>query len=316
MGSGGVKMFAGMVFILACVAAHAALAVAAAQPPAMGPEIHTEDVARFFRIHDAAGGHPGAEQLQRDYLDPASDGLHRLAQLRNITGARIADSLEKHPEIYSEARRCMTVLPQVHERLEKAFHRLVDLYPQAQLKPATIVVGRGKPVGVADETGVMIGLEALCAITYLNPDVEERFVHVIAHEYSHVQQAIGAPAFYNNEKPTVLEASLIEGAAEFAAELTSGKVGYGYFATSTKGREREIEEAFVADQDKKDLSNWLYNATLEKPGDLGYWVGYRIVKSYYGRAADKRRAFRDIIGMSDAKAFLRRSGWHPGMRLP
>jgi hypothetical protein len=278
--------------------------------------IHTEDVTRFFEVHDAAGGHPGAEQLQHDYLDPGSDGLHRLAQLRNVTGARIADNLQKHPEIYSGARRCMDVLPQVRARLEKAFRRLVDLYPQARLMPATIVIGRGKPVGVADETGVMIGLEALCAITYLNPDVEERFVHVIAHEYSHVQQAISAPAFYNNEKPTVLEASLIEGAAEFAAELTSGKVGYGYFATSTKGHEREIEEAFVADQDKTDLSNWLYNATLEKPGDFGYWVGYRIVKSYYGRAADKRRAFRDIIGMDDAKAFLRRSGWHPGTRLP
>ena len=39
-------------------------------------------------------------------------------------------------------------------------------------------------------------------------------------------------------------------------------------------------------------------------GDLGYWVGYRIVKSYYQHAADKRRAIRDILEMSDPKAFL------------
>ena len=31
-------------------------------------EIHTEDVELFYKIYDAAGGHPTAEQLQRDYL--------------------------------------------------------------------------------------------------------------------------------------------------------------------------------------------------------------------------------------------------------
>ena len=30
----------------------------------------------------------------------------------------------------------------------------------------------------------MIGLEALCAVTWLEPDPEARFVHVIAHEYA------------------------------------------------------------------------------------------------------------------------------------
>jgi uncharacterized protein YjaZ len=59
-------------------------------------------------------------------------------------------------------------------------------------------------------------------------------------------------------------------------------------------RQEEIEAAFVSDENKTDLSNRLFNGTLEKPGDLGYWVGYRIVKSYYQHAADKRRAFRDI----------------------
>jgi uncharacterized protein YjaZ len=83
----------------------------------------------------------------------------------------------------------------------------------------------------------------------------------------------------------------------------------------TRGREAEIETAFVADEDKTDLSKWLYNGTLTKPGDLGYWVGYRIAKSYYQHATDKRHALRDILEMSDAKAFLARSGWRPGMTL-
>lgn len=84
----------------------------------------------------------------------------------------------------------------------------------------------------------------------------------------------------------------------------------------TKGREQEIESAFVPDVDKHDISKWLYNSTMEQPSDLGYWVGYRIVKAYYLRAADKKAAVREILQMRDPKAFLAKSGWTPGMALP
>jgi hypothetical protein len=48
--------------------------------------------------------------------------------------------------------------------------------------------------------------------------------------------------------------------------------------------------------------------------DLGYSVGYRIAKSYL-HAADKRRAFRDILELTDPKLFRVRSGWYPGISL-
>ena len=114
-------------------------------------------------------------------------------------------------------------------------------------------------------------------------------MHVIAHEFTHVQQS---PALANDdEHPTVLERRSSKAARNSCAELiSSGDVVTSPFRTSTKGHEKEIETAFAADEDKTDLSNWLNNSTLEKPGDLGYWVGYRIAKSYYQHAADKRRA--------------------------
>jgi hypothetical protein len=279
------------------------------------PAIHIEDVQRFYEIYDAAHGHPTASQLQHDYLDPGSPGLHRLAELRNVTGASMAKAMAAHPEIYVDAKRCMLVLPAARVRLQVALGDLARRYPKTKLAPVTIAVGRGKPVGVTDASGVMIGLEALCSINYFEPDVEDRLVHVLAHEYAHVQQAAQSPALFNDPKPTVLEESLIEGAAEFVGELISGSVANVRLTAMTRGREEEIETAFVADEDKTDLSKWLYNGTLTKPGDLGYWVGYRIAKSYYQHATDKRRALRDILEMSDAKAFLARSGWRPGMTL-
>jgi hypothetical protein len=299
----------------AAALASAALLGSAATPsdPAVQPVIRTDDVDRFFRIYDAAGGHPTAGQLQRDYLDAGSDGLHNLARIRNVTGTAIASALAKHPEIYSGARRCMVVLPRVRERVRAALLELRRLYPQARFPPVTIVVGRGKPVGVGSPvTGLQIGLEALCAVNWFNPNVEDRFVHTIAHEYAHVQQV---RALVDDEHPTVLEDALIEGGAEFTAELVSGDVGYSQQKFTTKGHEREIETAFVADENKTDLSRWFNNSTLEKQGDIGYWVGYRIVKSYYEHTADKRTALRDILRVTDPKAFLAKSGWYPGIQL-
>lgn len=279
------------------------------------PAIHIEDVASFYHLYDATGGHPTAGQLQQ-YLDHGSAGLHRLARLRHVTGESIAVAMAKRPDIYANAKRCMAVLPSGRRRVAAALHELGHLYPEARFPPVTIVVGRGKPVGVADDSGVMIGLEALCAVTWMEPDLEDRFVHVVVHEYAHVQQAIASPRLYDDEKPTVLEESLIEGAAEFIAELTSGSVSDTDLPAIVKGREKAIETEFTADEDETDLSKWLYNGTLTKPGDLGYWVGYRIVKSFYQHASDKRRALRDIIGMKDPKAFLAASGWYPGIKLP
>ena len=66
---------------------------------------------------------------------------------------------------------------------------------------------------------------------------------------------------------------------------------------------------------KSDLTRWLYNGTLTKPGDLGYWVGYRIVKSYYVHAIDKRRALREILGVKSAHEFIAESKWYPGIEL-
>jgi hypothetical protein len=276
------------------------------------PEIVTRDVDRFFALYDATGGHPSAAQLQT-YIDTGSPGLRHLAQARRVTGVRIAEAIAARPEIYVRARACAAILPRVRERLSAALGELVRLYPQARSPAVTITVGRGRPVAIGGPSdGVQVSLEALCAADQLNPDLEDRFVYVLAHEFVHVQQS---PQLSDPEMPTVLQASLGEGIAEFIGELISGGKAYGYLQGAVAGHETEIETRFLADRESTDLSAWLYNSTADHPGDLGYWVGYRIAKAYYRHAADKRRAVREMLETTDPEAFLAASGWHPGIAL-
>lgn len=48
-------------------------------------------------------------------------------------------------------------------------------------------------------------------------------------------------------------------------------------------------------------------SNAEWPPDLGYWIGYRIAKSYYDQAQDKQQAILDILALTDFEAFVRGS---------
>lgn len=276
------------------------------------PEIRIADVELFFRVYDAANGAPSAEVLQSDYLDAGSDGLRQFIPNRIISAAELAKAISKHRDTYERARTCAAELPDVRQRLAAALKKLGEIYPAAKFPPVTMLIGRGNTGGTPGKAGVLIGVETVCKADWMQADVGDRLVHLIAHEYAHVQQPIVERIENPNDGTlTVLQVSLVEGVAELVAELTSGSISNIQLQRYATGREQEIERAFLADANKTDLSAWLYNGrgTAERPGDLGYWVGYRIAQQFYQRAPDKLVAIRELITMDDAQDILRRSGW-------
>src|SRR3546814_9180692 len=140
--------FGGCARAFATVPALAEDASATRSAATAGAIVHTEDVDLFYRIYDAADGHPTAEQLQHDYLDQGSDGLQVLARERNVTGQRIADMLAQNPSLYTGAKRFLAVLPPAPARLEPALHKLGRLYPDARFPPVPVAArpsgGEGK----------------------------------------------------------------------------------------------------------------------------------------------------------------------------
>lgn len=298
-------------------AALAALPLGAASHAAEAPRVTivTSDVDRFFALHDDPALAADPDQLAARYLADASPGLEEFMVMRRITPERVAKALREKPQLFADARGCAATLGNVRGRLTAAADRLAALYPQAIYPPITIAISRGAPVAAANGKGLYVSLEALCAAKFLEADDEDRFVHVIAHEYIHAQQPL---AQLESDSDTVLHASLVEGAAEFVAEQISGSVAYTHLLRWTAGREAMVERDFLAEKDGQAKgSRWVYNqlGTPDWPGDLGYWVGYRIVKSYYDRAPDKAAALKAIIEMRDPAAFLAESGWTPGMTL-
>ena len=288
----------------------AALAHAGATEPAV--VIRTSDLDHFYSVYDAAHGAPTADALQRGYLDPGSPGLQQYLAARIHSAARLQQAIASAPEAYADARRCAAALAETRTRLPAVFARLVEIYPAARIAPVTFVIGRNDTGGNTTPDGVIIGVETMCRATWMGADVATRFTHIVAHEMAHVQQpgaAVDTPG------ATLLFQAVLEGDAELVAELTSGDTINPQLRAWTKGRECAIDSAFVKEASGTDLSHWMYNGvgTPGKPGDLGYWVGYRIAKAYYARARDKKKALETLLHVDNDSAakILEDSGWRP-----
>ena len=308
------KMMPGL-FGAALLAAMPAHAQEAEANGAARVTIVTSDVDRFYALYDDPALAAQPEVVAARYLATPTPGLAEFMVMRRITPEKLAAALQKKPQVFADARGCAANLPEVRARLVAATDRLAQLYPAAKFPPITIAIGRATTAGTANAKGLYIGLEALCAAKFIEADDEDRFVHIIGHEYVHAQQPL---AQVEDREESVLRAALVEGAAEFIAEKTTGSVGYPLLHIWAKGRETELETAFLAEKDAKAIgSRWLYNRQGSDgwPGDLGYWVGYRVAKAHYEGASDKAKAIREIIEMEDPAAFLAESGWTPGMKL-
>ncbi|HEX7638392.1 MAG TPA: DUF2268 domain-containing putative Zn-dependent protease [Burkholderiaceae bacterium] len=296
--------------LAAALLAAASPQVAAAAP---APEIRTADVDRFYAVYDAAHGHPTAAALQHGYVDPGSAELRAFMADKVGTAADLARAIERRPQAFAKARDCMSALPAVRARLVAVDARYEALVPGARLPPVTLVVGRLASGGTTTAGGVVVALETVCAMDWTHPDPADRLVHLIAHEDGHVQQ----PAALVDPPPgaSLLFQSLVEGEAELLAELTSGDILNTNLKSWTRGHECDIERAFARDAPGADTSRWLYNGhgTPARPGDLGYWVGYRIAKAYCDRAPDKHRAIAELLAVTPGNAaeLLERSGWTP-----
>lgn len=298
--------------LLLAGAAPAACAGAGPAATAREPVVDTADVERFYAVYDAARGKPDAQALQRGYLDPGTPALRQFAAARIGTMQRLAERIGERPQVYEQARACAQRLPQIRAGVRAAMAELGRIYPEASFPPVTLVIGRGGTGGTTTPAGVAIGVETICGADWLQPDLSARFVHLIAHEYAHVQQpgaAVETPG------ASLLYQALIEGGAELVGELSSGEVNAVHLRERTRGRECEFEREFAAEAGGSELSRWFYNGVgdARRPGDLGYWVGHRIAAAFYARAADKRRALYELLHATpeNAQDLLRRSGWRP-----
>ncbi len=309
--------------LIVVAAALALTACSDSTAPAPNAQFVVEDIARFWEAVDAGGS---ADVFQSRYLAPASPALKQFIVSRTITGSSLSQMIRAYPRYFAAIRPntlALSANSQALTTVSANYIRMKQLYAKAVTPRVTFVIGRFSTGGTVVSDGIIIGaefylseaatpLDELNAFARANVKPASALPTIIAHENVHVQQ--GRFGLLQRSARTVLEISLLEGTADFIGELVSGSHINQHIHAWALPREGAIWQAFKADMNTTDLTRWLFNqqnSTADWPGDLGYFVGYRIAKAYYDRTADKAAAIRDIIETRDATVLLEASGYDP-----
>jgi hypothetical protein len=279
----------------------------------------TSDIDNFWRAFDMASKEPDRAKkiqiYQTEYLDKGSAGLKDFLRLRIKNAETLVDATGKLPGFYAAARPSTVRVAHMQKQLRKSFRKFKEMYPDAVFPDVYFVIGITSTGGTTGPSGLLIGTELYSRSPQTPVDELPQWLKtvlmpidtipaIVAHESCHYNQS--AP-----ESKTVLGKSIQEGMCDLISELTTGKIINVAQHTYGNAHEAELWQKFQADADTEKVRDWMYNGVTskDKPGDLGYFMGYKITKAYYEKAKDKKLAIREILSVTDFQKFLDESGY-------
>lgn len=275
----------------------------------LSAKIHTEDINLFWKVFDQTYPNIKASALETEYLEKGSKGLKAFITNRIKSGKNLRKVVMSEMDYYQSIRESTLSIEAKRSLIADHFKKFRELYPEATLPEVYFVIGAKNTGGMAFRNGLSIGAEMFGnPNNKITPRLDLELIDdVVVHELMHFQQK------YVSDN-SLLAQSIREGSADFLCELITGKHANQDIYKYGDAHERELWNEFKLRMHKADWSGWLYyQRDKSRPKDLGYWMGSKITKAYYDKAADKRQAITDILTIQDFKKFLADSGYVGGV---
>lgn len=295
------------------------------RPPLADPltaTIHSEDADRFAALFAKTKGKPTAAQLKRDYLDKGSFGVGVFTPGRIVDADRLARAIAADPARYATAiKTCLPAAKAATADLRSIYLGLHGALPGVKLPQVYVLFGAGNSGGTAKPGAQVLGLEVLCGMSPTPEKLRRTLRHFFAHETVHsFQQDAGMTL----ARDPLLSAILVEGAADFIAQLVTGEEPDAARAAWAAPREVELWRRFQADialtrtltdtddpadgsPEARAYARWVGNYNHPPAGwppEVGYWMGLRIWQRYYAAAPDKHAALSAMLTVRDPRAIL------------
>ena len=275
----------------------------------------TSDIDLFWEAYDKATPTNDLYVYRDEYLRKGSDGLKAFAELRIGSSCNLVDAIAASPKYYAGLRGSSLKVASYEPQIRAGYRKLREIIPDAVFPDVYFVIGRKSSAGTLTEKMLLIGVDMFgksdpASIEELTPWLKavvasmDRLPYVVAHELIHYQQK-----YPRSQNSTLLTRSVGEGSADFVAELISGSHINPHLHVYGDPIEKELWTEFQKEMDGKDVANWMYQGdrAVNRPADLGYYMGYKIADAYYKNTKDKKQAVRDILEIKDMTEFLAKS---------
>lgn len=288
--------------------------------------IYTSDIDHFWLAFDSVQTTTiksrQVEIMQSAYIDKGTAGLKEFMQLRSFDAEKLVEVINKYPLFWRSIRNNTLTIPPRIPAIETYLKKFKKIYPEMRPAKVYFTISAVRAAGVTQDSVILIASEIAMGdqhtvvsefpdkrlANFFKPKAIVDIIPIVIHEYVHVQQ--------KTEGKTLLGQCIYEGACDFITELVLNKQLNQSYLIYGRKNEQQLKEEFKKEMYGEDFSNWLYNGTTTKTmGDLGYFMGYTICKSYYQHAKDKQAAIKEIIGLNYAdadavKKFLMESGYY------
>ena len=284
-------------------------------------KLNTKDVVNFWSAYDrlakVATTADSLQIIEQDYLQKGSRGLELYQKMSNSNAESYLTAIRNHPKLLQSIRSTSVAIPTYRPSIMAGAKKLKQIYPASVFPELFFCVGKFEVAGNRTDDVLYIGVE-LTTLTKDSPldEMQNPYVRASAltfdrldvvclHEIAHYQQKL-------NPK-TNLEAAMVEGGAEFVAQYLTGKsTMQSVFDKVNPTLEKAIWREFASQLDKPIDAKWFLamgDSELNRPGMLGYVMGFRICEAYYKKAKNKEDALRSIISLVDSKGIYEASGY-------
>ena len=287
----------------------------------------TSDVSLFWKVFDASENSFDAETFRIDYFGSGTKALGLFFDQKVKNASKLSNVLN-NPDIrnyYLDVRPNTENLDNATSQVFSGFSRLKQLYSEAVFSDIVFVIGALSTGGTVVKNGQMVIGTEMFSVDENTPlaglNEWQRTVvknqtflpSIIIHELIHVQQfrlTMEAGNSIVNGK-SLLDQSLSEGIADFVTDLILGSFFNDFIHEFADPIEADLWKEFELEMNGTDVSRWLYNGLNlgDRPGDLGYYIGYKIAEHFYNKADDKTAALKTILEVRNGEDFLALSGY-------
>jgi len=279
-------------------------------------KVFTSDIDNFWIAYDSIQKTNDYSKklnfINKLYINKGTTGLKAFIKVENYNDTLYIKLIDQYPKFWTSIRPNTFSVKNKANELDMAITNFKKIYPELRDAQIYFIIGDLTAGGTPIDNMVLIGTEIVTGNpttdvsefksdwlknVFANPSVDN-IVSLNIHEYVHTQQK-------TNNGRQLLSQVIKEGSCDFIAELVLGTPLQRGYISHGDLHLNNLKEKFKEEMFSSYFSNWLYNGEQKgDSADLGYYIGYKICKSYYNNAKNKSQAIKDIIELnySDEKA--------------
>jgi hypothetical protein len=266
--------------------------------------IHTDDISHFWKALDALRNQQTTADsiriIKEIFVDSASEGLREYMKAAGCFETQYLEAIKSRESDYGAVRKTCEADTNNKEQIAKMLKKFRQLYPELKLTDICFSMGKFEVGGSQFPHALYIGTE-VDALHHVD------IIAQTMHELAHYQQK-------DQDPQTNLEMAMIEGGAEFVNyQVTGVRTIYSTWDYGIH-HENELWQEFKPLSDSSIQMQWFMDVPDKKrqrPGSLGYFIGFRICESYLKNQTDKKVAMKILIEMNNPKEIFLISKYEP-----